>query len=254
MHVAHHSQKGFGSRSRTPRLPQWRLVIVIDGDPPASGWGALVGPDATVIAADGGARHANAEGIRVTELIGDLDSLGGDEIDALIRGGTTVHRFDPAKDFTDFELAAQLADRAVHDSAIESDPRVLVVGGTGGRLDHELGNIAVLGGADLARFEVTALMGESVVHVATPDRGAYVVGDRGTLVSLVPVGGPALGVRTTGLRFRLDGDDLCAGATRGISNVVEADDAHVSVAGGSLLVIEPEYARGSSVAGRRGQR
>ena len=59
----------------------------------------------------------------------------------------------------------------------------------------------------------------------------------GDLVSLLPVGGDADGVRTRGLRYPLSGERLRLGESRGLSNVVQATPASVSLDGGALLVI-----------------
>lgn len=217
-------------------LVTWDLVIVVDGASPVPGWKALVAPTATVIAADGGARHARNEAVTVTDLVGDLDSLTPAEVDWFTRGGTRVHRFDVDKDFTDFELAARLVRHRAHPGVED----VLVVGGAGGRLDHALGNIAVLGGDDLAAFSVTALLGDAVTTVASSTHPVS-VGDRaGQVVSLVPVGTHARGVTTQGMRFELHDEALDVRRTRGLSNVVAAPPASVTLDEGRLLVIEPD--------------
>jgi thiamine pyrophosphokinase len=60
----------------------------------------------------------------------------------------------------------------------------------------------------------------------------------GDLVTLLPLGGDAGGVRTDGLHYPLDGEDLHVGRSRGLSNVVERAPASVSLDRGTLLVIE----------------
>ena len=62
-------------------------------------------PDATVIAADGGARQAIYYGKVIDEVIGDMDSLDDDEIAALEAAGATLLRHPVEKDETDLELA-----------------------------------------------------------------------------------------------------------------------------------------------------
>lgn len=204
-------------------------------------------PAATVIAADGGARHAAREHVRVTDVVGDLDTLTPDEVDDFARVGARIHRFDPVKDFTDFELAAQLATAGVtgrRDDPAKACPRLLVVGGEGGRLDHAVGNLMVLTGDDLAPFAVTALVGRAVVQTARVGSSIQPVGQVGDLVSLVPMGGPVHGVRTEGLRYELRGDELSSGRTRGVSNVIVAPRASVCVGSGVLAVIEPDAVAG----------
>ncbi len=210
-------------------------MIVIDGDPPLPGWKQLVAPDAAVIAADGGARHARNEAVDVRDLVGDFDTLSDREVDDFARQGARIHRFAAEKDSTDFELAACLARS---DWSASTDD-VLVVGGAGGRLDHALGNLVVLGGGELAPFAVTALVGHDVVRVATAPHPVTIDGPVGGTVSLIPVHGTAHGVVTSGLRYALDREDLHRGASRGISNLLESAPATVTVDDGTVLVIEP---------------
>ena len=56
---------------------------------------------------------------------------------------------------------------------------------------------------------------------------------------LLAAGGDAHGIATDGLRWPLDGDDLPAHSTRGVSNELASDVATVSLRAGRLLVIQP---------------
>jgi thiamine pyrophosphokinase len=75
--------------------------------------------------------------------------------------------------------------------------------------------------------------------VVRPDQPTWLSGDVGTLVSLVPVHGAAIGVTTTGLRFPLDGGTLLPGSSRGVSNVFAAPRASVGLTDGVLLAVRP---------------
>jgi thiamine pyrophosphokinase len=63
-------------------------------------------------------------------------------------------------------------------------------------------------------------------------------GAPGDLVTLLPVDGDGVGVRTAGLRYPLSGETLSLGRTRGLSNRVEQAPAWVSLEIGTLLVVE----------------
>ena len=63
-------------------------------------------------------------------------------------------------------------------------------------------------------------------------------GSIGELVTLLPVGGDAVGVTTEGLRWPLDGATLRIGRSRGLSNEVVAAPASVRITNGTLLVVE----------------
>ncbi len=59
----------------------------------------------------------------------------------------------------------------------------------------------------------------------------------GSLVTLLPVGGPARGIVTEGLQYPLRDETLTPGTTRGVSNVLATNEASVVLADGTLLVI-----------------
>ena len=106
-----------------------------------------------------------------------------------------------------------------------------VVGGAGGRLDHFVANLAVLAAPGLAPLVIDAYMGDARVAVVRGGAGEHrITGALGSLVTLVPVGGDAVGISTTGLEYPLDGEDLPAGTSRGVSNVIAAQPASVTVA------------------------
>jgi thiamine pyrophosphokinase len=59
-------------------------------------------------------------------------------------------------------------------------------------------------------------------------------------VTLLAAHGPARGVTTEGLRYRLTGEDLQPGSTRGVSNELLADHARVHLEAGVLLAVQPD--------------
>jgi thiamine pyrophosphokinase len=67
----------------------------------------------------------------------------------------------------------------------------------------------------------------------------HLKGIPGETVSLMAFGGPARGVRTTGLRWRLDDEDLLPGSTRGVSNALVHESALISLDEGNLMAVLP---------------
>jgi thiamine pyrophosphokinase len=61
-------------------------------------------------------------------------------------------------------------------------------------------------------------------------------------VTLLPVGGTATGVTTTGLRFALHGEDLHPWSARGVSNEFVDLSATVGVRTGVVLAVVPDVA------------
>lgn len=200
------------------------------GPTPAASALAALPLDARAIAADQGAEHALAAGVRLELAVGDFDSLSPATLQELERAGVRIERHPAAKDATDLELALEAA------LALRPE-RILVVGGVGGRLDHLLGELSLLASDAFADVEVDALLGDAAVAVV---RGARTLTGRiGELVSLLPVHGPAVGVVSEGLEYPLRGETLEPGSTRGVSNVFSAREARVVLERGVLLAVRP---------------
>jgi thiamine pyrophosphokinase len=214
------------------------VIVVSNGIGPGELDGISLPAAGHVIAADGGAGTALELGLRVDELIGDLDSVSPQDEARVTGAGGRVHRYPTAKDATDLELALAAA------VSREPPPRlVLVLGGAGGRLDHLLAGALLLAspdwaGADATRTHVRAWLGRAKLTVIRGLAELDAAGP-GELVSLLAVGGVAHGVTTTGLRYPLDDHDLRPGTTLGVSNEFACPRATVSVARGVLLAVQP---------------
>lgn len=187
------------------------------------------GRDALIIAADGGARAAQHFGLKVDVVIGDMDSLDADELDALDAAGAEVIRHSPEKDETDLELALYLA-------AERGAAWMRVIGGVGDRLDQTFGNVYLLGLSALADLDARLVAGKQETLLLRP--GEYELhGAPGDTVSLIPVGGAVHGVRTRDLHYPLDDETLDFGPARGISNVMNADRAGITLRDGVLMIV-----------------
>jgi thiamine pyrophosphokinase len=206
-------------------------TIVLAGGDPVSADVKLLLPDAGfVIAADSGLHAAEVLGLHVDVIVGDLDSADPAVVDAAVAAGARVERYSPEKDATDLELALEAA-------AAQGTPDVCVVGGAGGRLDHLLANLALLASPRFAQLHISALVGDARLTVIRDE--ARLRGVPGALLTLIPLGGPAHGVVTTGLQYPLRDEDLDAGTTRGVSNVFVGETATVRLESGVVLAVQP---------------
>lgn len=209
------------------------VVVFTGGDAPPAWAASLVGSSSVVVAADSGVDHALAVGTMPSVVVGDFDSVSDEGLAAVVAAGAEIHRHDPAKDFTDLELALELA--------VAMEPfEVLIIGGGGGRLDHVLANAAVLASPILDSVRVTAHFGMATMHVVRPVMPAVLRGMPGQLVTLLPMGATATGVTTTGLRFALHGEQLHPWSARGVSNEFVDVSATVALATGVLLAVIPQ--------------
>jgi len=197
-------------------------VVVADGDPAPEDADVAKRAD-LVIAADGGARWLEGQGLRPHLVVGDLDSLDEPAVERLRGSGTRVTRHPAEKDASDTELALEAAVASGAD-------RIVVLGAFGGsRIDHELANVLLLADPAFAGVDVRLQRGRT--HLRAIEGPA-------SLTIEVAAGGTALGVTTRGLSYGLSDGTLVMGRSRGLSNVVEEEPASVSLRAGSLLVIE----------------
>jgi thiamine pyrophosphokinase len=214
---------------------QRRSVIVIGGGGAVDADLVRCLPDgAPVVAADSGVDAAAALGLHVDVVVGDLDSASPEAVAAAEAAGARVERHPEDKDATDLALAL---DRAA--SIVGGEGDVVVAGVEGGRLDHLLAGILALADPRRRRLRIRAHLGRASIHVLHGPGELTLEHVRGHVLTLLPVGGDAVGVRTTGLRFPLRDEPLSTGTTRGVSNVVDDDPASVALESGTLLVVLP---------------
>jgi thiamine pyrophosphokinase len=207
-------------------------IVLAGGDPVDAHLATDLPAGALVIAADGGLALAEPLGLHADLLVGDLDSVDPALRAAAEAAGTRVDRHPVDKDATDLELALGAATAA-------GAERITVVGGAGGRADHELANWLVLASHDHDGCTVRAWSAAARTDVVRPGRPLQLEAPLGALVSLLPVHGAAIGVTTSGLRYPLEGETLLPGSSRGVSNRVTAPRATVDLTDGVLLVVRP---------------
>jgi thiamine pyrophosphokinase len=186
--------------------------------------------DNFIIAADGGAVHSRILGIEPDVIIGDLDSLEQETVEHFRQRQVEIITHPTSKDATDLELALEYA---LQHNADE----IVVLGALGERWDHSLGNILLLANPAYQSIPIRMISGPVEIGLVQPPQTYQISGTQGDLVSLIPIGGDAHGITTSGLEYPLDEGHLKYGATRGISNTLTSDKATVSIQHGMLLCL-----------------
>jgi thiamine pyrophosphokinase len=202
------------------------ILIFAGGDPPDPDLAQEIPTADLVMAADSGYDAAISLGYAVDVLVGDLDSITTDPIP----GHVVIERHPRDKDQTDLDLALELALR-------DEPSRVVVVGGTGGRLDHELATASLICDERWSEVELDWVSSRGRAHVIR--RRRIVQGDVGSIVTLLPLGGPVTGLTTRGLRWELAEATFEPGTTWGVSNEMQTPIADIKVRSGCLLVVFP---------------
>ena len=186
---------------------------------------------ATIIAADRGLEACMKLQIEPDYVIGDFDSLDEQVKDAFLADRRNVTKLNPIKDDTDSEAALHLAFE-------KTKGDIFLLGGTGTRLDHVLGNISLLGIGleEDVRMELLdannriRMTDHSVVLKKKQQYGKY--------LSLLPYSEKVTGVTLKGVKYPLDNYTMGGFNSLGISNEIVDAEASIELKSGRLLVIE----------------
>ncbi|MGQ9554004.1 MAG: thiamine diphosphokinase [Anaerolineae bacterium] len=210
-------------------------IVVVGGayEPPKrlAEWRQRAG---LVVAADGGARHALAMGLKLDLVVGDFDSLLPAEREQLQALGASFEVYRCDKDETDAELAIRAA-------LARGADEVVILCALGGRADHALANVFLLAVPDLQERAILA-SGDTEVRLVSTE--ACFIGARGDSLSLLPFGTDVSSIWTDGLAYPLKGETLPLGYARGVSNVFIGREARVRIGDGRLLAIHIRMNRG----------
>jgi thiamine pyrophosphokinase len=205
-----------------------RAIVVAGSNLAAELDSSLLAAD-LLVAVDGGAEALARAGLMPATLIGDMASITLRTREALEAQGVEVVLLATAKDETDTEAALRL----VIDRGADA---ISIYGALGGpRLDHLVGNLLLLSSPWLANARVRLVDDRHEAFLAKGD--VTVIGERGDIVSLLPLTPRVEDVWTEGLLYPLAGEPLFQSATRGVSNVMTGAGAQVTHGAGTLLLI-----------------
>lgn len=180
-----------------------------------------------VIAADSGAKTALDFQTTPEVVIGDFDSLDKKTRTLLESKGCRFVVYGQEKDETDTELALQYA-------LDNGATTISLLGGIeGDRIDHILANIFLLTATDVP---IHCINGSTDAWVEQGPSNVTVTGQRGDLLSLLPLSAEVTAVTTGGLQYALRSEPLLSNKTRGISNVLSGEKATVRFRSGTLLL------------------
>ena len=203
-------------------------LIVHSSDPVALVGGADLGPQdlkilqsyaPSFVGVDGGADHLLTAGIRPVAVIGDLDSISDR---ARLEYSDLLHHVCE-QDTVDFEKAWRLVDA----------PIVFAVGFSGGRLDHTLAVLNVMGRFGGRRL---ILIGTEDVTAIVPRDGIVLNGlGTGSRLSLMPLA--TARVSATGMRWPVDDQVFDTLRFTSPSNEVVGPVVTLSAEGPVLLVL-----------------
>lgn len=187
---------------------------------------------AVLIAADKGMDFFFRKQIQPDCIIGDFDSA---ECESLTyfreRGNVQIRELCPMKDDTDTESAIRYALK-------QGAEQITLLGATGSRLDHVLGNVELLGIGLKAGVPITIMDEKNRIRMI--DRGIILKKSEqyGTYVSLLPYTKIVEHLTLRGFKYPLTDATLTGFCSLGVSNEIVEEEAEITFDGGILLVVE----------------
>ena len=182
-----------------------------------------------VLCADGGALNALKFHRTPQTIVGDMDSLTDLQAAEFAVQGAELVQYPVDKDETDLELA-------LYWSARRRAAAIYIVGGLGGRFDQTLANVYLLALPELDGIHIEVVDAEQSIRLLKPGQH-QVKGQAGDTISLIPISRAAGGITTSALKYPLRDEPLQFGPARGLSNVMQADQAGIEIRQGLLLMV-----------------
>lgn len=212
-----------------------RKILIISGgsisDEFAKEWIKQYHPDFTIVA-DSGMEFMRRVGLVPDMIIGDFDSVKADTLGFFKeQQGIVFKELNPVKDDTDTEFAIR---QAISLGAKE----ITILGATGTRLDHVLGNVALLGIGLQEQVAIQLVDAHNRIRMIDKSLCLAKAEQFGNFVSLLPYSGEVKGVTLKGFRYPLENFTMESFSSLGISNEIVEEKAEILFAEGILLVIE----------------
>ena len=187
-----------------------------------------------IIAVDNGLKFLYENQIRPTWIVGDFDTAAPELVEYYqTQTDIPIRRFNPVKDSTDSQIAIELALEL-------GSSEITILGGTGTRLDHVLGNIQSL---MLARKKgVSCIILDAYNRIRLMDGVVHLKKSEqyGKYVSLLPLTTEVTGVELRGFKYELTDYTFTStgSAGLGVSNEITAEIAEIRIKTGILVLIE----------------
>ena len=185
-----------------------------------------------VIAVDGGLEAAKELGIIPDVIVGDFDTVRSEILSYYRKMEHIIWEVhQPEKDDTDTELAIKraLAMNCSH---------ITLLGATGGRLDHMIGNIHLL---------FPCLQKGTYAEIVDTQNRLYLIDGEhtfrkdavwGKYISFLPLTQEVTGITLKGFKYPLENKDICIGTSLCISNELIEEEGRITFSEGVLMAVE----------------
>lgn len=213
----------------------YQKILVISGgsiaDDFARDWMGKHQPD-YIIVADSGMEFMRRIGCVPDMIIGDFDSVLPDTL-SHFKGQTGIvwKELNPIKDDTDTEFA-------IHQAIALGAKEITILGATGTRLDHVLGNVALLGIGLKEQVSIQLVDAHNRIRMIDKPMKLTKEEQFGGYVSLIPYTEKVTHVCLNGFKYSLNDYTMEPFSSIGVSNEIIEEEAEILFEEGILLIIE----------------
>jgi len=185
-----------------------------------------------LIAADSGMNFLYRNNIVPDIIAGDFDSVDSVSLE-WFSGMEKIEilRLNPVKDDTDTEFVIR---EAIRRGATE----ITVLGATGTRLDHVIGNMHLLGIGFEQDVKIQLVDAHNRIRMICGEVEIKKEEQFGDYISLLPIDGTVTGVTLEGFKYPLKNAVISSFSSLGISNEIVDDKARIKIEKGVLLMME----------------
>lgn len=208
-----------------------KTIIVSGGTPPT--YELLkeeVNNNSHLICADSGANCLYEYNIVPDLIVGDLDSINKDVLEYFKDKHVKIAEYPPEKDYTDTEIAIEIAIKS-------GAKEIVLLGSTGSRIDHMLGNLGLL--LRCLRQGVPAIIRDECNTIMICDKSLTIKGVKGQTFSLQAYYNNLYNLTITGAKYPLKDFYLKVGDPITISNEFLDNEVTITFSKGIVLIIYP---------------
>lgn len=188
--------------------------------------------DPCIIGVDKGVEFLYKHNIQPSYIVGDFDSLDEEIVDYYkTQTNIPIKEFNPVKDASDTEMAVRLG------VALRSK-KIIILGATGGRLDHMWANVQTLMIAVKAGIKAEIIDPQNRIRLIY--KKTYLKKDEqyGKYFSVFPLGGPVYGFEIKGAKYPLTQHTLTACDSLCVSNEIVDDEVVIDFNDGIVILME----------------
>jgi thiamine pyrophosphokinase len=186
-----------------------------------------------IIAVDGGLAALSGLKLKPDAIVGDFDSVAEDILAEYKNSSDNItweiHK--PEKDETDTELALNTAIGL-------GCSKLVLLGATGGRMDHFIGNLHLLYACLKKGVEAAIVDEKNWITVIDKRRTFLAETLWGKYISFLPLCGEVKKITLTGFKYPLYEKDIDLGTSLCISNELTGEEGTIEFASGTLICIQ----------------